>query len=170
MKRKIKKITNDDEIIKGFLGKEEELDIDLENNNFLKPEKKEIEEKPENFESLLETFETDIKKNNDNDEKADLNLFEKINSYPPIQKTKDLHGAFSSDTEKIIRAFISDSKLHGIKTVKLITGKGIHSKTAPVIPETAWDVLVKLKRENKILYMKWEKKNNPLSGSIIVFI
>lgn len=167
MKKKIKKLSNDDEIIKEFLGKEENFEIESDKNDFFEIKTKKKEE-PQNFESLLETFGTNIKK--DEKENKKLNLFEKIKDYPPVQKTKDLHGTTSLDVEKNIRNFISESKLHGIKTVKIITGKGIHSKTAPIIPEFSWDILVKLKRENKITYMKWDKKNNPLSGSIIVFI
>jgi DNA-nicking Smr family endonuclease len=139
----------------------------------IQPKKK---EKNEDFERLLNEYENNPilqkmyrRKLNHYDDN-ELPVRAKTKTFPKPQATLDLHGLRVDEIEIITHSFIFNSKSKGLKTLRIITGKGIHSVYKPVLKEKMEYIANKLKREKKIIFWKWEKKQKEKSGSIIVFL
>jgi DNA-nicking Smr family endonuclease len=62
------------------------------------------------------------------------------NSEFSVQKTLDLHGLLLEDAQKDFEGFIADSIKAGLYCVKIVHGRGLRSKNAPVLKENlkAW--------------------------------
>lgn len=89
----------------------------------------------------------------------------KVNKYQsPIDDELDLHGQYVNPAMEMLREFLAQAQRNGFRSVRVITGKGIHSEQAGVTI-----------RESVIGYLdgkyQWtyDKSNNGLnSGAIIV--
>ncbi len=130
----------------------------------------------ESFEELLKASENDpimkklqagkIKSFN----KKIIFVKERIKSYPQPQRKLDLHGLTSLEAEAETERFISVAMSDGLKTVRVITGKGYHSLSGPVLRDKIEILANLLKKNGKILSWKWEKKYKEKSGSIVFFL
>lgn len=160
------------------MSKKEKIRIIKDNDKFdnifnIKPEKK---NKSENFEKLLseydnnpniqKMYERKMKLSDDNR----MSIAERIKYYPSPQDTLDLHGLTSDEAEAITLRFIDNSERKDFKTLRIITGKGIHSIDKPVLRDKLEILSNKLKKEKTILFWKWEKKHKEKSGAIIIFL
>lgn len=86
------------------------------------------------------------------------------------QKELDLHGCFSREAELRIESFIQASRHERLAMLRIITGKGLHSSGAPVLPDVAEHKLYELKEKKIIKSFYWEKKYKSTSGAIIVLL
>lgn len=94
-------------------------------------------------------------------------ISESIKTYPKVQRELDLHGKYSDEAISEIRYFISSGINCDIRTVRIITGKGLHSTgQKSVLPEATERELSSLKKEGKILSFKREKTG----GSFIAYL
>ena len=92
---------------------------------------------------------------------------ERIKHYPKVQRELDLHGKTGSEAKREIERFIQNAQNQRIRTIRIVTGKGLHSpKQQSVIPEITEQKLSELKKSEVILSFKWEKQK----GSIIVLL
>ena len=66
-----------------------------------------------------------------------------------FQKTLDLHGYSIDDADELFQAFIKDSVREGLKCVKIIHGRGLKSKGAPVLKEHLKTLII------KAMHRKW---------------
>jgi len=130
----------------------------------------------ENFEDLLKVSENDpiMKKLQASKTKylnnTPISVKERIKLYPQPQRKLDLHGLTSLEAEAETENFISVSMSEGLKTVRVITGKGYHSLSGPVLRDKIEILANLLKKNGKILSWKWEKKYKEKSGSIVFFL
>jgi DNA-nicking Smr family endonuclease len=91
--------------------------------------------------------------------------------YPPPQDTLDLHGCMAQEAEDKTLRFVEESRRRGILTVRIITGKGLHSPGGKaVLPDTIEQVLGLLKKEGGITSFQWEKKVKSKSGALFVYL
>jgi DNA-nicking Smr family endonuclease len=54
--------------------------------------------------------------------------------------------------------------------LRIITGKGLHSPGAPVLPDVVEQKLHELKEKKLIKSFEWEKKRKSASGALLVFL
>jgi DNA-nicking Smr family endonuclease len=86
------------------------------------------------------------------------------------QKELDLHGCNSREAESRIESFIQACHHERLVMMRIITGKGLHSSGAPVLPDVAEHKLYDLKEKKIIKSFYWEKKYKSTSGAIIVLL
>lgn len=86
------------------------------------------------------------------------------------QKELDLHGCNGREAELRIESFIQACRHERLAMLRIITGKGLHSSGAPVLPDVAEHKLYELKEKKIITSFYWEKKYKSTSGALIVLL
>ncbi len=99
-----------------------------------------------------------------------LSVGEKIKTYPPVQKEIDLHGCTVMEAEKKTGSFILTARHQGLRTVRIIVGKGLHSRGKAVLPDAVEKEIVRLKKAGEILTFRWENSSKLKSGSMFVYL
>ncbi len=94
----------------------------------------------------------------------------RLKRYPRPQKILDLHGNTASIAELKTETYIRECRRDGIFTVQIVVGKGLHSQWGPVLPDVVEDLLIKLKKQDVILWFEWDRKKKSQSGAITVYI
>jgi hypothetical protein len=97
-------------------------------------------------------------------------LQEKLASYPPPQEVLDLHGCTGEEAARKTSAFINGSAALRLKTVLIITGKGLHSEGPAVLPLLVDGCLEELKLAGRILHYSWGVKGRDRNGAVAVFL
>ncbi|ETR71092.1 MAG: Smr protein/MutS2 [Candidatus Magnetoglobus multicellularis str. Araruama] len=120
-------LNTDDDLYEIFTGEKSEIEQSQE-------------ETEENFAELFEqslsdinNFQTILKEKEIT--KKSLSIKEKIKQYPLPEINIDLHGYTAKKAQKKTETFIRNAKYNAIKTVRIIVGKGIHSKGKAVLPD-----------------------------------
>jgi DNA-nicking Smr family endonuclease len=93
-----------------------------------------------------------------------------IKSSPPPQEHIDLHGCTAAEAEIRTENFLTRALRNHLKTVMVITGKGIHSKEGPVLKDVIETRLKIMKDDGSILTYLWEKKDREKSGALLVYL
>jgi DNA-nicking Smr family endonuclease len=94
----------------------------------------------------------------------------KLRSYPPPQDELDLHGATGAEADRATSSFISQAATRKLRTVRLITGKGLHSEGPAVLPDVVESRLLALKADQLIRDFAWDKKEKHRSGAVLVYL
>ncbi len=130
----------------------------------------------ENFEDMLEASLSKMKindilkqKNGDVDEES-TSIQELVKSHPPPQMQIDLHGCTRKEAKRKADSFIYSASYKGLKTVRIIVGKGIHSTGDAVLPDVIETKMIALKKERVVLSYCWEKRKKRKSGAMIVYL
>ncbi|MGV1097945.1 Smr/MutS family protein [Thiovibrio sp. JS02] len=89
---------------------------------------------------------------------------------PPPQEELDLHGCTAVEAQVKTENFLARASGLGLRTVLIITGKGLHSPDGPVLKDVIETQLKILQNENRLLAYHWEKKEKELSGGLIVHL
>lgn len=105
------------------------------------------------------------------EKKAAEEVFEEVGvlvkGYPVPQRELDLHGKVISEAMIELENFINLSIFHRIRTVRVITGKGLHSKhMISVLPEVTEKKLSEMRKAGKLLTFRREKTG----GSFAVYL
>lgn len=95
---------------------------------------------------------------------------DKLQSYPPPQEELDLHRLTAVEAERKAVDFLRTSKTLKIRTVRIITGKGLHSEGPAVLPDVVETKLTEFKSTGLIFDFRWEKREKLKSGSVIVYL
>ncbi len=95
---------------------------------------------------------------------------ELLKNYPTPQKEIDLHGFNATEAQNKTASFIQTARWHGLKTIRIITGKGLHSPGKAVLPEIVEGTVRDMKKRNQVLAFSWEKKSKEKSGALIVYL
>jgi DNA-nicking Smr family endonuclease len=103
-------------------------------------------------------------------DKAPLSDREKLESYPHPQEELDLHGKTGAEAERKTTTFIRETASLQLRTVRIITGKGLHSDGPAVLPDVVETKLKELQAKNRIFAFAWEKGEKHKSGSVIVYL
>ncbi len=93
-----------------------------------------------------------------------------VKNFPPPQEEIDLHGFTAVEAEKRAEGFLWNAQRNGIKTVRLIVGKGLHSEGKAVLRDVIERKLIELKEKKCILAFRWENKEKNKSGALIVYL
>lgn len=94
-----------------------------------------------------------------------------LQSYPSPQETLDLHGFTAVEAEGKTQRFIEEVRGRGIRTVRVITGKGLHSPGGKaVLPDVVEQNLSIMKKEGTITSFQWDKKVKERSGALLVYL
>lgn len=102
---------------------------------------------------------------------ATLRVWELFKEYPLPQVELDLHGYTSAQAAAGVEKFIQEGVARGLMTIRLITGKGVHSQGKAVLPDVVENTVVMLKRKKRwILGYQWEKKDKRKSGALVVYL
>ncbi|NDY72993.1 hypothetical protein DO021_16360 [Desulfobacter hydrogenophilus] len=97
-------------------------------------------------------------------------LKRRLKRYPPPEANLDLHGFTAIGAQLKARSFISSAHVQGFFTLRIIVGKGLHSEGAPVLPHVVEDLLKEMKKENIVLYFKWEGAKKSKFGAVLVYL
>jgi DNA-nicking Smr family endonuclease len=95
---------------------------------------------------------------------------DRLRYYPAPQEERDLHGFTGEGAALLIENLIHTACGKGLRTLRLITGKGLHSEGPAVLPEVAERKLRELKGRGLLLAYRWEKKKRERSGAVIVYL
>lgn len=109
----------------------------------------------------------------DQDAKKFLQQKRKKHPFPKqmsLVEQLDLHGFTAAETELRVTGFLDSVMSRGVKTVRIITGKGLHSPAGPVLPDVVEHLLRSMLAQKKIKGFSWEKRTKELSGAVIVSI
>ncbi|MCX5865195.1 MAG: Smr/MutS family protein [Deltaproteobacteria bacterium] len=93
-----------------------------------------------------------------------------IRNSPPPQDRLDLHGCTAAEAEIKTENFLSRSRRNRLKTVLVITGKGLHSPEGSVLKDVIETRLKIMKNDGLILTYLWEKKSLEKSGALLVYL
>jgi len=142
-----------------------------------KEPKKEIQEEPdENFAEMLEFTLSEKHMKHFLQEKRGafqdrpLPVSEEIKSYPPPEDEIDLHGYTAREAERKIESFIRTARWNGKLTLRVIMGRGTHSRGRAVLPDVVETKVVYLKKRGLVRTFKWENHGKLKSGSVIVYL
>lgn len=92
---------------------------------------------------------------------------ELVKDYPVPQRDLDLHNHTVPEALFEVDRFIRQAINHRLRTVRLITGRGLHSKNMiSVLPQEIEKKLAELRKEGRILAFKREKSG----GSFAVYL
>ena len=97
-------------------------------------------------------------------------LGERLKNYPPPQAECDCHGLTAAEAETALHRFLALAGRTALRTVRIITGKGLHSRGGPVLRDLVESELRLLKKKGAIVAFRWEKKEKERSGSVIVYL
>jgi len=97
-------------------------------------------------------------------------LGERLKNYPPPQAECDCHGLTAAEAEAALGRFLAQAERTALCTVRIITGKGLHSPSGPVLRDMVELELRLLKKMGAILAFRWEKKEKERSGSVVVYL
>lgn len=95
---------------------------------------------------------------------------ERLQTYPSPQAELDLHGKTGPEAARKTASFIRKTVALRLQTVRIITGKGLHSDGPAVLPDVVESKLEELKGEQRIFAFVWEKKAKHKSGAVIVYL
>ena len=114
---------------------------------------------PENLRALRE------KAAEDDSRRASVGEITK--DYPGPQREIDLHGFTGSEAMHELENFLNRSIHQRIRTVRVITGKGLHSKhMKSVLPELTERKLAEFRQAKKVLAFRAEKSG----GAFLVYL
>ncbi len=92
---------------------------------------------------------------------------ETVKDFPAPQRELDLHGYTGAEAMLELSNFLIRSLEQRVRTVRVITGKGMHSKNfKSVLPEKTEQKLAEFRRSGKVLAFKREKNR----GSYLVYL
>lgn len=97
-------------------------------------------------------------------------LEQRLRYHPPPQEELDLHGLTAVEAEKAIHRFIAGCRKLRLATLRIITGKGLHSPGPPVLPPVAEATLATLQEQKQVAAFRWEKKRQGRGGAVIVYL
>ena len=125
----------------------------------------------ENWADLLEHYtsadlvHTALREKSTFEEKIQIKM--NFKQFPKAQTELDLHGFTGPEAELAVDRFLKQATHQNLRTVRIITGKGLHSKQGQsVLRDLIEQLLAELKRQKKILGYKWEKNR----GSVLVYL
>lgn len=132
---------------------------------------------PEDFASLIESA-LDAPKLRQAAEEKDCGdaaqkterIADRLRRYPQPQEEIDLHQLTAAAAQSRVRYGIADAGRRGVKTLRIITGKGLHSEAGAVLRDVVEQTLVTLKRSGSVLTFVWEKRAKQRSGAVIVYL
>ena len=90
--------------------------------------------------------------------------------YPPPQEHLDLHGLTGPEAERKVVNFLLTARGKGLRTVSIITGKGIHSQGFPVLRDLVERMAKAMKTGKEIRNYVWENGQRERSGAIIIYL
>ncbi|MBU0577199.1 Smr/MutS family protein [Patescibacteria group bacterium] len=127
----------------------------------------------ENLDQLIEAYSSEsdiqsaIEEKNAGEFEAEQSIGEMLKDYPAVQRELDLHQKTGSEAQSEISHFINSCSTQGLRTVRIITGKGLHSKNQQsILPQVTEQKLSQLKKEGLVLNFKREKTG----GSVVVYL
>ena len=127
----------------------------------------------DNLDELMEAYSspTDIRRAIRDKESSEpekpITVNEQLKKYPKPERELDLHNKTISEAQRDIGNFLINAKSSRLRTVRIITGKGLHSPDfKSVLPEVTEQKLAEFKRTGIILNFKKEKTG----GSFIVYL
>ncbi|MBF0449894.1 MAG: Smr/MutS family protein [Candidatus Magnetomorum sp.] len=164
-------LKDDDDLYKLFTGEkfqentvdEREQGLEKNEENFSEMLEKSLSE-CDNFQAILQEKERSLSP------KIPSGINERLKEYPTPEVEIDLHGYTAKEAEKKAESFIRNARYNGIRTLRIIVGKGLHSQGKAVLPDVAERKVAELKKEDLVMTFQWEKDSKLKSGSMIVYL
>ena len=101
---------------------------------------------------------------------ATQTLKERLRAYPPPREELDLHGTTGAEVAAKVSGFLNAAATLNYPTVRIITGKGLHTEGPAVLPPLVEATLSELKQAGRILHYAWDKKRRERSGAVVVYL
>lgn len=97
-------------------------------------------------------------------------LKKRLKRYPPPEEELDLHGDTAARALVRSESFVRTAWRAGKFTLSIVVGKGLHSEFGAVLPDVVEELLVRLKKEDLVLWFEWDRKLKIQSGAVIVYL
>ena len=127
----------------------------------------------ENLDDLINAYTSEsdiqsaIEEKNAGEFEAEQSVGEMLKDYPAVQRELDLHQKTGGEAKSEIDYFINSCTNQNLRTVRIITGKGLHSKNQQsILPQVTEQKLSELRKEGVVLSFKREKTG----GSVVVYL
>lgn len=91
-------------------------------------------------------------------------------SPPPPQAELDLHGLKAKEALATADLFLQKATQRKLTSIRIITGKGIHSQGEAVLRDVIEEKLIDWKARRLILAFRWEQQTKLRSGSAIIIL
>lgn len=85
-----------------------------------------------------------------------------------VEEELDLHGLVALEAERRVESFLLTVQKKGLRAVRIITGKGLHSDGEAVLPDLVEGMLRQKKAEGAIKTFRWEHGKKEKSGALLV--
>ncbi|MDA8163964.1 MAG: Smr/MutS family protein [Desulfobacteraceae bacterium] len=95
---------------------------------------------------------------------------ERLREYPAPQAELDLHGLTGPEAATRIERFVQTARGLKLATLRIITGRGLHSEGPAVLPDVTEHQLMALLERGLLRAYRWEKKGREQSGAAIVYL
>ncbi|MCW7752695.1 Smr/MutS family protein [Desulfobotulus sp. H1] len=100
---------------------------------------------------------------------GDIQQQETVLLWPPAERMLDLHGMTTAQAAVRMRSAILSARMEGIAVLRIVTGKGLHSKGGnAVLREYAEEFLSQMQRNGEIRMFRWEGRTRSKSGAVLV--
>lgn len=99
-----------------------------------------------------------------------ISLAERIRRYPEPQKVLDLHGFSGIQARLKTEFFIEKALQDGLFTIRIITGRGLHSEGPAVLPDIVDQKIREMEEMGTVLFWKWENERKEPEGSVRVYL
>ncbi|OIP47029.1 MAG: hypothetical protein COZ12_04760 [Deltaproteobacteria bacterium CG_4_10_14_3_um_filter_60_8] len=87
---------------------------------------------------------------------------------PDLKRQLDLHGMTVDEALRRVVYFLQNGRHQGLRQVRIVTGKGLHSDGEAVLPEAVEQTLLVLKRQGEIHSFQWQNGDRRRSGALLV--
>jgi len=130
----------------------------------------------ENFSEMLDSslkgknIDALLREKSDRSLPVPVPLKKRLKRYPKAQRQLDLHGYDAVSARIRAESYLRTALKAGVFTLRIVVGKGLHSEHGAVLPDVVEDLLVKMKKEEVVLWFEWDRKNKSLSGAVIVYM
>jgi DNA-nicking Smr family endonuclease len=95
--------------------------------------------------------------------------FEKFALHPP-ESQLDLHRLKAAEAERKMKSYLLTQKQRGRKSVRIITGKGLHSRGQSVLRDVVEAVLLDFIAAGIVAGYQWEKQRKQESGAVNIYL
>ncbi len=86
------------------------------------------------------------------------------------QVNLDLHGCTGREAQVRVKDFILSARQRNLLCVRIITGRGLHSRGPAVLPDVVEEKIRELKEEKIIHGYQWDRGDKAASGALLVWI
>jgi len=88
--------------------------------------------------------------------------------FPAPSAELDLHGCNATEAVQRLGTFVRQVQAAQPRTVRIVVGKGLHSREKAVLPDVVEREAARLRRQGVVQTFRWEQRRKRKSGSLLI--